>query len=231
MPLSTIFVSLFLGWRLGRLSPRLNTAGLRFPAISGAGICAALSLPDRNFGYSFGWSNRVTGRPHGDRSPTGEFSIGIARAVFHRTTRRRTKKGSNMSNCAISPEVANALKGFYVTGQARIWSRISPGHVLRRVQRWSLGRGRPSPYGPIEIAPGARALHYGEFVFEGMKAYRAGRIGRTCFAPDDNFERLARSAERLAMPLVPKIYFSRELMRWPAPWRISFRPEMASRCT
>ena len=43
---------------------------------------------------------------------------------------------------------------------------------------WSDGtwdRGELTPYGPIEILPGARALHYGELVFEGLKAYKVER--------------------------------------------------------
>jgi branched-subunit amino acid aminotransferase/4-amino-4-deoxychorismate lyase len=41
-----------------------------------------------------------------------------------------------------------------------------------RDQQW--GHGRLLPYGPIEISPGARALQYGELVFEGLKAYCVG---------------------------------------------------------
>jgi len=71
--------------------------------------------------------------------------------------------------------------------------------------RW--GKGALLPYAPIEIAPGARALHYGEFVFEGMKAYRAGTPWPNLFRPLDNCARLARSAERLAMVAVPEALF------------------------
>ena len=57
------------------------------------------------------------------------------------------------------------------------------------------------------FAPGARALHYGEFVFEGMKAYRAGTPWPNLFRPLENCRRLARSAERMAMPAVPEELF------------------------
>jgi branched-chain amino acid aminotransferase len=63
------------------------------------------------------------------------------------------------------------------------------------------------PYGPIEILPGARALHFAEQAFEGMKAYRVGRATANLFRARDNCARFKRSAERLAMPAVPESLF------------------------
>lgn len=58
------------------------------------------------------------------------------------------------------------------------------------------------PYGPLDLDPAAMILHYGQEVFEGMKAYRAkdGRI--LLFRPDQNFKRLNLSNERLCIPAV-----------------------------
>jgi branched-chain amino acid aminotransferase len=63
------------------------------------------------------------------------------------------------------------------------------------------------PYGPIQILPGARALQYAELVFEGLKAYRIGQSKPNLFRPDENFRRMERSAQRLAMPPVPEHLF------------------------
>ena len=68
-------------------------------------------------------------------------------------------------------------------------------------------RGRLMPYGPIAIAPGARALQYAELVFEGLKAYRVGGGSPNLFRPRENWLRLTRSAERLSMPPVPESLF------------------------
>lgn len=57
------------------------------------------------------------------------------------------------------------------------------------------------PYAPIEISPSAQALHYGQTVFEGMKAYSVNDEV-TLFRPDQNFKRLNRSLERLSMPQI-----------------------------
>ena len=58
------------------------------------------------------------------------------------------------------------------------------------------------PYGPIALDPAAMVLHYGQEVFEGMKAYRAedGRV--LLFRPEENFKRLNASNERLCIPSV-----------------------------
>lgn len=58
------------------------------------------------------------------------------------------------------------------------------------------------PYGPIALDPAAMILHYGQEVFEGMKAYRAddGRI--LLFRPEENFKRLNLSNDRLCIPQI-----------------------------
>ena len=56
------------------------------------------------------------------------------------------------------------------------------------------------PYGPLDLMPAAMVLHYGQAVFEGMKAYR-NRDGKiVLFRPRKNFERLNQSDERLCIP-------------------------------
>ena len=59
-----------------------------------------------------------------------------------------------------------------------------------------------TPYAPITLDPAAMIFHYGQTVFEGMKAYRTedGRV--LLFRPEKNFERLNLSSERLSIPPV-----------------------------
>ncbi len=58
------------------------------------------------------------------------------------------------------------------------------------------------PYRPICLQPTAMCLHYGQEIFEGMKAYR-GKSGEIyLFRPKDNIRRMNASAERLCMPAV-----------------------------
>ncbi|EJF88875.1 branched-chain amino acid aminotransferase [Bartonella tamiae] len=60
---------------------------------------------------------------------------------------------------------------------------------------------------PFEIDPASAVLHYGQEVFEGLKAYRAkdGRV--LLFRPEENAKRLQQSAKRLAMPQIPEEMF------------------------
>ena len=61
---------------------------------------------------------------------------------------------------------------------------------------------RIEPYGPIVLDPATMVLHYGQGVFEGLKAYRTDAGGIQLFRPWDNIKRLNRSAQRLCIPEV-----------------------------
>lgn len=63
------------------------------------------------------------------------------------------------------------------------------------------------PYGPLSIEPSARVFHYGQAVFEGMKAYKDENDDIWLFRPEDNFNRINVSAKRMAIPEFPKDYF------------------------
>jgi branched-chain amino acid aminotransferase len=63
------------------------------------------------------------------------------------------------------------------------------------------------PYQPIMIDPSIMALHYGQSIFEGIKAYRDQDGGAFIFRPYDNFRRFNISADRMEMPAVPEEIF------------------------
>ena len=60
------------------------------------------------------------------------------------------------------------------------------------------------PYGPLQIDPAAKVLHYAEEIFEGLKAYRTADGSVQLFRPKDNIARMNRSAERLCLPQIPE---------------------------
>ena len=66
---------------------------------------------------------------------------------------------------------------------------------------------RIEPLQPIPTHPAAMALHYGQAIFEGMKAYKSPEGIPLLFRPELNAERLNKSAERMGMPEVPKELF------------------------
>lgn len=63
------------------------------------------------------------------------------------------------------------------------------------------------PYVPITLDPSAKIFHYGQSIFEGMKAYKDEADNVLLFRPLDNFKRLNISAKRLAIPELPEAYF------------------------
>lgn len=72
-------------------------------------------------------------------------------------------------------------------------------------------RPRIQPYGPIEIDPAASVLHYGQEIFEGLKAYRHADGSIWTFRPDANARRFQASAARMALPELPAEYFLESL--------------------
>jgi len=63
------------------------------------------------------------------------------------------------------------------------------------------------PYGEILMSPAISALHYGQAIFEGMKAYRLPNGDISVFRANKNFERFNISADRMAMPTIPEEIF------------------------
>ena len=60
------------------------------------------------------------------------------------------------------------------------------------------------PYGPLQIDPAAKVLHYAEEIFEGLKAYRTADGSIQLFRIRDNIDRMNKSADRLCMPQIPE---------------------------
>jgi branched-chain amino acid aminotransferase len=63
------------------------------------------------------------------------------------------------------------------------------------------------PYQPLQLDPSLAAIHYGQSIFEGIKAYKNQEGEAAIFRPDENFKRFNLSAERMCMPQVPEEIF------------------------
>ena len=77
------------------------------------------------------------------------------------------------------------------------------------------------PYGPLTLDPATSVLHYGQEIFEGLKAYSQPDGGVSLFRPQANAERFNRSAERLALPTIPVEDFVntvKELVKHESKW-------------
>ena len=69
------------------------------------------------------------------------------------------------------------------------------------------GKAEILPFQSISLMPSAKIFHYGQSIFEGMKAYKDQDENTWLFRPEENFKRLNRSAKRLAIPELPKAVF------------------------
>lgn len=80
---------------------------------------------------------------------------------------------------------------------------------------WDADRGwhhaQVRPYGPMSFEPATNVLHYGQAIFEGLKAYRHADDSITTFRPQENAARMQHSARRLAMPELPEDLFIESL--------------------
>lgn len=64
-----------------------------------------------------------------------------------------------------------------------------------------------TPYQKLALSPATSALHYGQSVFEGLKAYRSSQGNPLLFRPEANWQRMNQSAHRLCMPSLPSEIF------------------------
>lgn len=69
------------------------------------------------------------------------------------------------------------------------------------------------PYSPISLDPAAKIFHYGQSIFEGMKAYKDADGNPLLFRPLENWKRLNKSAERLVIPHIPEEIFMNGLKK------------------
>lgn len=86
-------------------------------------------------------------------------------------------------------------------------SKLGFGHIFTDhmfIMDYNRDKGwhspRIVPFGPLSLSPATMCLHYGQEVFEGMKAYRTADDKIQLFRPEENFKRLNVSNERLVIP-------------------------------
>lgn len=95
-----------------------------------------------------------------------------------------------------------------------VWEDLPFGRIFSRhigIAEYREGewqRVRVQPLTSLELHPGTSALHYGQALFEGIKAYQRPEGTRFVFRLRDHWERLNRSAARLVMPPVPYELFA-----------------------
>ena len=90
------------------------------------------------------------------------------------------------------------------------FGQIFTDHVFHMDYREGEGWVDPriEPYGPLVLDPATMAFHYGQTIFEGLKAYRFPDGSIRLFRPRLNFERINRSNDRMVVPPSTRISWS-----------------------
>ena len=88
------------------------------------------------------------------------------------------------------------------------FGKVFADHMLIcKYKQGSWGESEILPYGPIHMMPGTQVLHYGQAVFEGMKAFKDSDDELLLFRKQENFRRINQSARRLFIPEIPESKF------------------------
>ncbi len=113
-----------------------------------------------------------------------------------------------MKKVEIHPEAVERVKKFTITDTNLGFGKYMAPIMIEAIydkgewQRFDL-----LPYGPLKLDPCSKVLHYGQEIFEGMKAYRQPDDSIKMFRPEQNARRFNQSARRMSMPEIPEDQF------------------------
>jgi len=109
-----------------------------------------------------------------------------------------------VNNITVSPQAITSLQRFQLPPEIGFGSTLCPVMVECDYHNGNWGELKLIPYGPLTLSPTTKVLHYGQEIFEGMKAYNIDGSGPLLFRPEQNANRFNRSAKRMAMPSLPE---------------------------
>lgn len=95
-----------------------------------------------------------------------------------------------------------------------VFGRVFTDHML--VADFADGEWQEAqimPFQNLSLSPATTALHYGQEIFEGMKAYKSKNGSINLFRPYENYKRMNHSAMRMAMPEIPEEIFVEGIRR------------------
>ena len=112
-------------------------------------------------------------------------------------------------NIVIERLADNALKPLFTDPAQLGFGRIFTDYMFSMHYREGVGwtDAKIAPFTPFQLDPAAVVLHYGQEIFEGLKAYAADDARILLFRPEENARRMGRSALRMCMQPFPEEYF------------------------
>jgi branched-chain amino acid aminotransferase len=110
-----------------------------------------------------------------------------------------------MKKVEIHPEAVERIKNFTINDtQLGFGKYLAPIMIQAAYENGQWQNLELIPYGPLQLDPCAKVLHYGQEIFEGMKAFRHPDDSIHLFRPEQNARRFNESARRMSMPEVPE---------------------------
>lgn len=107
----------------------------------------------------------------------------------------------------IEEKAKTAIESFSMPDNVGFGKVLLPIMAICEYKDGAWGEVVVSPYKKLELDPTTKVLHYGQEIFEGMKAYNYKDQGPVLFRPLENHKRFNFSASRMAMPEVPEDIF------------------------
>jgi branched-chain amino acid aminotransferase len=109
-----------------------------------------------------------------------------------------------MRKIDIHPEAVERIKKYTIHDQQLGFGKyVAPLMIEAVYDQGQWQRFDLVPYGPIQLDPCTKVLHYGQEIFEGMKAFRQPDGTISLFRPEQNARRFNQSARRMSMPEIP----------------------------
>lgn len=113
-----------------------------------------------------------------------------------------------MKKVEIHPEAVERVKNFTINDpQLGFGKYVAPIMIQAIYDNGEWQRFDLLPYGPLQLDPCSKVLHYGQEIFEGMKVFRQPDDSIKMFRPEMNARRFNQSARRMAMPEIPEDQF------------------------
>lgn len=109
-----------------------------------------------------------------------------------------------MKKVEIHPDAVERVKKFTINDpQLGFGKYVAPIMIQAVYDHGEWQRFDLLPYGPLQLDPCSKVLHYGQEIFEGMKVFRHPDEKIYMFRPEMNARRFNQSARRMAMPEIP----------------------------
>lgn len=110
-----------------------------------------------------------------------------------------------MRNVEISPKAVELIKNFTITDSNLGFGKyVAPIMIQATYDQGQWQKFELLPYGPLQLDPCCKVLHYGQEIFEGMKTFRLQDGSLGMFRPEQNARRMNQSARRMSMPEIPE---------------------------